>query len=282
MKEFVIFTDVNTDVNEEYAKAENIVILPQYYRFDGEEEVYGDEIKLSSPDFYERILTKRPFSMGCNPARVEELFREALDAGKDILCIMFSSKLSGSCGTVRAIGEELTEEYDANICVIDSLNASMGAGIMVYMANDLKKQGKSLDEITKTIEDMKDKFHALFIVDDLKYLVQGGRLNPISGAVGNVLDIKPLLYLNDGEIQVFKKSRTRKKAIAAIMEEVFEGNAEDKYISIVHTNNEASAIELAKKVKEKYGIEIDIINEINPTIGTHTGPNALGFGYVKK
>lgn len=281
MKEFTIMTDVNTDVLPQDAARDNIVILPQYYHFD-DGIIYGDERNLTSDEFYARLKNgEKSLSMGCNPARVRELFEVELNKDRNILCIIFSSELSGSFNTASAVAKELEEEReDAEILVLDSLNASAGAGMMVYMAKDMQKAGKSMKEIAEAIESLKYNFHAMFVVDDLQYLVRGGRLSSFSGAVGNILDIKPILHLVDGKICVLRKSRTRKKAISDLLESFTVLQPDSEYLAVVHTNNEASAKELADRIRKENGIEIKHIIEINPTIGAHTGPNALGIGFL--
>lgn len=281
MADFTIMTDVNTDVHPAYAEQEGIVIMPQYYHFnDG--VIYGDEIKLDSDSFYDRLSAgEKALSMGCNPARVEELFEIELQKGKDIFCIIFSSQLSGSYNTACMVASELMEKYpDRKIIVIDSLNASAGAGLMLYMARDMQKEGKSMEEIRDYIESIKSRFQAMFIVDDLQYLVRGGRLSSFSGAVGTMLDIKPILHLVEGKILVLCKKRTRKRAIDELMDTMERMNPDPKYFAVVHTNNEQSAQELAERIQSETGIVVNKIMEINHTIGTHTGPNALGFGFL--
>lgn len=281
MNNFTIMTDVNTDVYPAYAQTEGIVILPQYYHFD-DGVVYGDEITLTSEEFYGRLAKgEKSLSMGCNPARVQELFEKELKEKRDIVCIMFSSELSGSYSTVVNVSKELMEEYpERKIYVIDSLNASTGAGMMVYLARDMQKEGISAEEIVKRIESIKSKFKAIFVVDDLQYLVRGGRLSTFSGAVGTILDIKPILHIKDGKIEALKKSRTRKKALTDLLEVVKELNPDKDYISVVYTKDEDSAKEYAARIENEIGIHIKHIIPINPTIGAHTGPNALGMGFL--
>lgn len=281
MREFTIMTDVNTDVFPAYAEKENIVILPQYYHFD-DGVIYGDELNLTSDEFYGRLARgEKSLSMGCNPARVHELFEKELSVGKDILCIMFSSELSGSYSTAVTVSNELLEIYpDRKIYVIDSLNASAGAGMMVYMARDLQKAGIDASEIVERIEDIKSRFQAMFVVDDLQYLVRGGRLSSFSGAVGTILDIKPILHLQEGKICVLKKSRTRKKAVTDLLEAFKEKNPDPVYLAVVYTKNEEAAEEFALRIEKETGIAIRHIIPINPTIGAHTGPNALGIGFL--
>lgn len=281
MREFTIMTDVNTDVFPAYAEKENIVILPQYYHFD-DGVIYGDELTLTADEFYDRLARgEKSLSMGCNPARVRELFEKELSAEKDILCIMFSSELSGSYSTVVTVSNELLEIYpDRKIYVMDSLNASAGAGMMVYMARDLQKEGVDAGEIVERIEDIKSRFQAMFVVDDLQYLVRGGRLSSFSGAVGTILDIKPILHLQEGKICVLKKSRTRKKAVTDLLEAFKEKKPDPVYLAVVYTKNEEAAKEFALRIENETGIAIRHIIPINPTIGAHTGPNALGIGFL--
>ena len=195
---------------------------------------------------------------------------------------MFSSELSGSYNTVVNVALELIEEEypDRKIHVIDSLNASAGAGMMVYMARDLQKNGMSAQEIANRIESIKSRFQAVFVVDDLQYLVRGGRLSPLSGAVGTILDIKPILYITEGKIDALKKSRTRKKALTDLLEFVINMKPDKEYISVVYTKDENAAIEYSKRIENELGIPVKHIIPINPTIGAHTGPNALGIGFL--
>jgi DegV family protein with EDD domain len=195
---------------------------------------------------------------------------------------MFSSELSGSYNTVVNVATELMEEEypDRKIYVIDSLNASAGAGMMVYMARDLQKEGVAAEEIVNHIEKIKSQFKAIFVVDDLQYLVRGGRLSPLSGAVGTILDIKPILHITEGKIDALKKSRTRKKALTDLLEVVKSMNPDKEYISVVYTKDEDAAKEYAARVEKETGIPIKHIIPINPTIGAHTGPNALGIGFL--
>ncbi|MCR5149570.1 MAG: DegV family protein [Eubacterium sp.] len=286
MREFTLMTDVNTDVEEDYAAAEGIVIMPQYYHF-GDGVIYGDEIKLDPETFYKRLdAGEVAKSSGCNPARVKEMFEIELNKGKDILAIICSSGLSMSYNTCLNVGKELMEERpECKIIVIDSLNESEGAGLMLHMARDMQLEGHTMEEIEAEVIKQRENFHAMFIVDDLKYLVRGGRLSAFKGAVGTMLDIKPILYINtstEGKIVPLKKVRTRKRAIEEILRMFNDMDPDPRYTCVVYTANEQSARELMVKVKEELGLEVKFINEINNTIGAHTGPNALGFGCLAR
>ena len=286
MKEFTLFTDVNTDVHPEYAKDEGIVILPQYYYFEGDDLIYGDEILLDEETFYKRLADgETAKSSGVNPDRARRTFEEELKKGKDILAIICSSGLSMSYQTCHNVAEELMQEYPGSkIIVMDSLSESGGAGLMLYVARDMQKEGRTMEEIRDYIESIKHNFVGMFVVDDLKYLVRGGRLNPFSGAFGTLLDIKPILYLNEeGKIVPLKKIRTRKRAVNEILRIAKDLQPDPTYMYVVYTYNRADAEELADRVEAELGIKVNRkynVAMINNTIGAHTGPNALGLGFL--
>ena len=118
------------------------------------------------------------------------------------------------------------------------------------------------------------------VVDDLQYLVRGGRLSAFSGAMGTILDIKPTLHIKEGKIEALKKSRTRKKALTDLLELFKEKNPDNTYLAVVYTKDEAAANEYAVRIEKETGIPVKHIIPINPTIGAHTGPNALGIGFL--
>ncbi len=284
-REYTLITDVNTDVHPAYAKKEGILILPQYYYFE-DGVIYGDETVLDEDTFYKRLAAgETAKSSGVNPDRARRTFEEELKKGKDILAIICSSGLSMSYNTCKNVAEELMADYPGSrIIVMDSLNESGGAGLMLYVARDMQKEGKPMEEVAEYIETIKQDFQGLFLVDDLKYLVRGGRLSPFSGAFGTLLDIKPILYLNEeGKIVPLKKIRTRKRAINELLRIAKEMDPDKRYVYVIHTNNEPSAHELADRIRDELGIEVDRtynLGSLNNTIGAHTGPNALGFGFL--
>lgn len=281
MREFTVMTDINTDIEPAYAEAEHIVILPQYYHFnDG--VIYGDEQKLEPPAFYKRLMGgERAYSMGCNPERVRELFEAELKQGRDIFCVMFSSECSGSFSTVHLVAEELMEKQDCKIYVVDSLNGSVAAGLMVYLAQEMKKAGHTIEEVRDTIEARKKDFDVFFLVDHLDCLVRGGRLNAISGAVGTVLSIKPILHFEEGKIVPLMKCRGKINAKHTILERLKKENLDQTLIAVAHTDNLEEAKEFAAEIEEELGVKVVYINEVNLTIGTHTGPDALGVAFCK-
>ena len=270
-----IAADVNGDIPGGLADEYGIVILPQYYRFDRDDTVYGDERNLSSAEFFARLSGgERAYSMGCNPQRVRELLEPRLAAGEDIICLMFSSALSGSYNTVSMVARQLCGEYpERRIKVIDTLNASFAQGLLAYRAAKRRLEGHSFDEIVQAVESEIPLANLWFAVNDLKYLALGGRLGGVSACIGTVLDIKPVLTVNEaGQIVAFMTDLLRQK----------QGGYPE--LGIVHSGCEVLAGRLRERILEEKpeGVEEIIVSEINPTIGAHIGPDAVGVVFLQR
>lgn len=282
MRDFVIMSDVNCDVDPAYAAEKGIAILPQYYHFnDG--TIYGDEIKLTPQEFYARLAKDRAYSMGCNPERVRGIMEEELKKEHDILVIMASSECSGSWSTVKTEADDLMENYPGSrIYVLDTYLEAIASGLLVYMAQDMKEEGKSLDEIVAVLEEKKKHIDVYFIVEHLDYLVRGGRLSPLSGAVGSMLQIKPILHFENGKIVPLMKCRGQKAAKKAILELLAKKKLDKKYYIGAHTNNEAGGREFLAQAKEVTGLDPLFISEVSLIIGAHVGPDAVAVAFCEE
>ena len=282
MRDFVIMSDVNCDVDPAYAEEKGIAILPQYYHFnDG--TIYGDEIKLTPQEFYARLAKDRAYSMGCNPERVRGIMEEELKKDHDILVIMASSECSGSYSTVLTEAEDLMVNYPGSrIYVLDTYLEAIASGLLVYMAQDMKEEGKSLDEISAVLEEKKKHIDVYFIVEHLDYLVRGGRLSPLSGAVGSMLQIKPILHFENGKIVPLMKCRGQKAAKKAILELLAKKKLDKKYYIGAHTNNEAGGREFLAQAKEVTGLDPLFISEVSLIIGAHVGPDAVAVAFCEE
>ena len=284
MRDFYITTDSNSDLPKEYIEKYNTTIIPQYYSFD--DVVYGDELNMPPNEFYERMRNGAlPQSQANNPAVIEDKFRAILDKGADIIHIAFSSALSGSFSNVCMVARELSKEYpDSKITVIDSLNVSLGESIMVIYANRLKESGKSYDEIILWLNDFKHHINVQFTVDDLFHLQRGGRVNRTTALVGSALNIKPFLSITkEGTLASDGTVRGRKKSISSLVDRMISTlNDNIDYtlpVGVVHGNCYEDAKTLAGIIKSKTKFKTIIINDISPSIGTHSGPGALGIMY---
>lgn len=285
MKDFVITADSNCDLLDSYIKEKHIGIIPHYYDLEG--VTYGDEVNLTPKDFYNKMREgNMPTTMASNPDVIRKTFQSYIDQGFDILHISFSSALSGGCSNVVTGALEICEENPgAKILVVDTLNASLGEGMMVMKAVQLKKEGKSIDETASWLEEHKMEFCVRFTVDDLGHLYRGGRISKATAIVGSMINIKPILYVNDeGKLVPLDKVRGRKKSLASIAEDML--NSMGKYkddkdtICIAHGDALEDAEYLAGLVKEKLPHKEIVINYISPSIGSHSGPGAIGLCFM--
>ncbi|MBP3729614.1 MAG: DegV family protein [Lachnospiraceae bacterium] len=283
MRDFVIMADVNADTTAEFVEQENIAIMPQYYHFnDG--VIYGDGNIIDSETFYSRMNNgERAYSMGCNPDRVHGIMEQAVLDGHDIIVFMASADCSGSYNTVCTEAEDLMSQYkDARIHVVDSRLECAAIGLLVKQAVALKKAGKSFEEVVAAMEELKKSANIYFLVDHLDFLVRGGRLSAISGMVGTVLNIKPILYFEEGKIVPFTKVRGRQAGKRTIMDQLKKLDPKTTLLSVVHTVALEEAKEFAEQIRQELGMEVVSIDEVNPTIGAHTGHNALGVAFCEK
>ncbi|MBD5542218.1 MAG: DegV family protein [Lachnospiraceae bacterium] len=285
MKDFIISTESNCDLPEDYIKENDICVIPHYYTVD--EEVFGDGKELTYKEFYDEMRNlKKVGTMASNPAVIEEKFSAYAKKGKDILHISFSSALSGGCGNVQMVSKEIMEEFsDTTVIVVDTLAASLGEGILIMKAVELKKEGKSLEETAKVIEELVPHICTLFTVDDLNYLYRGGRLSKTSAMVGTLVNIKPILRINEeGKLVALSKTRGRNKSLqtmANLMEEYLgEFRQKQLTIGIIHGDCEEDALYLKKLIEEKYGYNDFLIQPIGPSIGAHSGPGTVGLIFL--
>ena len=285
MRDFIITTDSNSDLLEDYIKEHHIGVIPHYYDLEG--ITYGDEIILSPKEFYDKMRNGlMPTTMASNPDVILKTFQDYVDQGYDILHISFSSALSGGCSNVTTGAMEICEENpDAKIIVIDTLNASLGEGMLVMKAVELKAEGKSLDETAKWIEDHKMDICVRFTVDDLKHLYRGGRVSKTTAIVGSMIQIKPILNITEeGKLVSLTTTRGRKKSLATICNQMIDciGKYKDTKdaICIVHGDALEDALYLEKLVKEQLPHKEVIINTISPSIGAHSGPGAIGLIFM--
>lgn len=267
MKEFMIFTDGDVDLPVPYDT--EVGMLPQYYYFD-ENMVYGDEQILSRDQFFEQLASRRAYTAGVNPDLVTRRFEEAIQQEKDILCIAVSSGLSGSYNTICMVADHMKEQYpDSNIEVIDSLSATLGSGFLCVDAIEMKKQGKSLKETADEIRRRLKLIDVFFIVDDFKYLVQGGRVSPAVGKIGDILDIKVILTMKEGRIEPYRKNRGINTALRNIQHIAESG--ETARLGAIYVGNK----EMFEKCKSLVNAGSEA--SLNLIVSSHVGPNTTGI-----
>ena len=278
----ILSTDSTANLPKEYYEKLNIKMIPlQIILNDATYDDLSD--KLPTKEYYQQMREGAvPTTAQVNEYAAKEYFEKLLELGDDILHIGFSSALSGSTFTLKRVAEELNSTHKNKIVVIDSLNASCGEGILVLLAHDLLTQGKTIDEIKIEVEKLIPYVCSYFTVEQLKYLVRGGRVGKFSGIVGTLLNIKPVLRVDEnGKLVSYKKVISRKKSIAEMSNIVTEKIADKRYVMITHAECEDEARDLAKTLKETFNVE-PIITELTQVIGCHTGPGLLAVFFIGK
>lgn len=285
MREFVITTDSNSDLPINYIEENHIGVIPHYYMV--EDEVYGDDKELTIKEFYDAMrCQKKVGTMASNPAVIEETFLKYEKEGKDVLHISFSSALSGGCSNVQMVASQIMEEYpQMKIVVIDTLSVSLGEALMIMKAVALKKEGMSLEETVDCLNQMIPHLCVQFTVDDLNHLYRGGRLSKTSAVLGTVVNIKPILYVDEtGKLVALSKVRGRKKSLSTLADNLKDrlGSFRDQQIAIgiAHGDCEEDALYLKQILKERFGFQDFLIVPVGPSIGAHSGPGAMGLIFL--
>lgn len=286
MSDFVIFTDSACDLIPAVLKDWEVEYINLRFHFEGEEKEYSnDEMDIAA--FYDRMKNGAiAKTSAINPETFTERFEEILKQNKDILYLGFSSGLSTTFNSSRIAAEELKDKYpEQKIICVDTLCASAGQGLVVYLAAQKKKEGASIEEVAAYVEDLLPNLCHWFTVDDLVYLKRGGRVSPAVAFVGAVLGIKPVLHVDDaGKLVSVSKVRGRKAALTALADK-YEELAKDKkdgivYISQADCFNDAETV--AKIIKAKFGAKVEIITDIGPVIGAHAGPGTIAIFFIGK
>lgn len=285
MVDYRIMTDSSADLPFEYLKEHDVITTSLLYSIEG--ETYSNDGGLSVHDFYEKMRAGNvPTTSQVNPTVWQEAYEKALEDTKNILVIAFSSGLSGTYNSARIAAEEIMDERDdVKIVVVDSLCASMGEGLLVHKAVSMHEAGKAFEETAKWVEDHKHNLVHAFTVSDLMHLYRGGRVSKTSAIVGTVINIKPVLHVDDeGRLVNVQNYRGRKKALRGLVDYMEEhmGSFKDEndIIFISHGDSEEDAKAVAEDITERFGITNFMFSYIGPTIGSHSGPDTVALFFL--
>ena len=284
MRDFIISTDSTADLPTKYLEENNIVVHPLYYIVDGKEYIPGvDDMPVK--DFYQALRDgKMPTTSASNPINIISRFQKEINEEHDILHLSFSSGLSSSYNNAQMCAEKIMEEEpESKIIVVDTLSGTVGHGILLMHAVDMKKQGKTIEEIAKWLNDNKKHVIHEFTVSDLNHLYRGGRLSKASAVLGTMLNIQPILHMDDkGGLAAIGKVRGRKKALHTLVDNIEKKSdvTNLKQVFISHGDCIEDAEYVAEKIKQKYGVDDFLISDICPTIGAHTAQGAVVVAYL--
>ena len=285
MENFKIITDSTADLPKEYIQKYNLGIMYLSYTIEG--ETYQGEKQLKDEVFYDKMRKGlMPTTSQVNPTEAKETFEEFLKETNQILCISFSSGLSGTYNSAKIAADEIMEENkEANIIVIDSLAASLGEGLLVHKAVMMRENGNSLVNTAKWIEEHKLNLVHAFTVDDLFHLYRGGRVSKATAIVGTMINIKPVMHVdNDGHLINMYTVRGRKKSLRSLVDymekKIGSYRTKNDIVFISHGDSLEDAEFVAEEVKERLKIDSFLINYVGPTIGAHSGPGTIALFFL--
>lgn len=286
MSDYVVFTDSACDIDKDTLLKWGVEYEELTFTFEGDEKTYTN-YGLDSKQFYKRMRDGEVAKTSAiNVEQFRKRFGELLERGLDILYIGFSSGLSTTVNSARIAAAELMEVYvNRKIVVVDSLCASAGQGLLLYLTLEKKKAGMSIDEAADFAESIKLRICHWFTVDDLVYLKRGGRISPTVAFVGTLLGVKPILHVDDeGRLINVSKTRGRANSLRAIADKYDElcCDPDNSTVFVSHGDCMEDVQKLGKLLKERHGVKYKVISNVGPVIGAHSGPGTLALFFVGK
>ncbi len=286
MNDYIIFADSACDIKPEILNEWGVRTLSLTFRFDGEDKEYSNN-EMDVKTFYDKMRKGGVAKTAAvNVEAFIGAFEEILKEGKDILYLGFSSGLSTTYNSARLASLQLADKYpDRKIIAVDTLAASAGIGLLIYLVLEKKNAGADIDEAAEYAKSLLPGLCHWFTVDDLVYLKRGGRVSPTAAFVGNLLGIKPVLHVDDeGHLINVSKVRGRKTSITTLADKYTElaKDKENGVVLISHSDCLADAELLADTLKSRHGAEVKIITDVGPVIGAHSGPGTLALFFIGK
>ncbi|MED3726609.1 DegV family protein [Priestia filamentosa] len=279
-----LITDSGADLSQQTLSQYNITSIPLRVHINGVD--YEDSQSLYPEELYEHIrLGDEAKTSQPSPTRLYEILEPLAKKGDPMLYIAFSSALSGTYQTALSVREELLTTYpNVEFEIIDSKCASLGQGLAVYYTAQQILQSKSFEEVIEQAKFYCKNIEHIFTVDDLSLLAKGGRVSKTAAFVGGLLNIKPLLHVEDGKLIPLEKIRGRKKVFRRMVEHMKHRapTLSNQIIAISHGDDEHAAIELKEMIVQEFGPQSFMIEIIGAVIGSHAGPGALALFFVNE
>ncbi|MGI5997658.1 MAG: DegV family protein [Lutispora sp.] len=273
-----IIVDSTCDLPDELIERYDIRMLPLTVSINGKE--YMDKVNIKVDEVYESMRKGIcPKTSQPNPSDAYNLFKECVSKGEDFIFLSFSSKLSGTYQTICSIVEDLKKQYNnIKMEVIDTKSGSLATGLIALQASKLLQAGKSFDNVINAVKKMIQHVEHVFTITDLSWLTKGGRISKSQGIIGNMMNIKPILHVNDGVMEVIQKVRGKKKALKAILDIVEERMSKfpNQIIGISHADDIDTAKELQAMIQSGMGEAKVIVSKIGSVLGSHLGIGGVG------
>ncbi|MFZ3198045.1 DegV family protein [Bacillus mycoides] len=280
-----IITDSAADLPLELLQAYDIDLIPLRV-YDEAETEYLDGVTLKSVTLLQKMREGAVYKTSLPSLETfQEKFVYYAKEGNPCIYLAFSSELSGTYQSSVLIKKEVKETYtDLDLEIIDTKCASLGQGIVVLEAAKMAKEGASKEEILNRVAFLMEHMEHIFTVADLQYLVRGGRLSKVAGFIGGLLNIKPILNVDEGKLVPLEKVRGKKKVLSRIVD-IMEERGKDlkgQTIGMTHGDDLETAEALKALITERFGCEVFIVNTIGAAIGAHTGPGALTLFFLNE
>lgn len=279
-----IIVDSSSDLRSELMNEYDIKLLSQRI-YIGDKEYY-DKVTIDAEEVYEAMSSGIiPMTSMPSPMDILNLFRQCCLEGNDFIYIALSSKLSGTYQLAASIQEELKEQFGGiRMKVFDSKSGSTATGLIALQAAKLNRSGKDFDIIVEQLCDLADHVEHIFMVTDMSWLIRGGRITGAEGMVGSILNVKPILQMKDGAVELLEKVRGRKKALLAIVDIMEERikNFPDQTIGISHGGDLDIAYELRDMIARRLGDKDIMINKIGAALVSHLGIGGVGVFFFNR
>lgn len=280
-----IFTDSSCDLSKEYFVENNVHLFPLRVLIDGKE--YDDILGIEKSEVYAAIEQgHQPKTSQVSPEVFYNEFEALAESGEEGLYIAFSSELSGTYSTATMVYRELLEKYpNLKLTILDTKCASLGQGLVVMEAVKLRNLGMDYDAVVEGATKFAREMEHIFTVGDLDHLAKGGRVSKTSAFVGGLLNIKPILNVEDGKLVPIEKTRGFKKAIKRMIEIMKERGGEDfsnKFVGLSHSNDEDLLNEVKAAIEENLAPREIVTTTIGAVIGAHVGSGTIGIYFLNE
>jgi DegV family protein with EDD domain len=274
----IIVADTTCGLPRKVLEERCIPLIPQIVTFG--EESYHDDRDLDTATFLSKLKASPtlPKTAAPEPALYYPVFEKARRNGRSVIVVAPTSKASG---TVRSAETAAQDFSDVDIHIVDTQTVSCNLGSLVLLADDMAKQGKSAAEIVSRLNDLIPRGRLYFVVDTLEYLAKGGRIGGAKKLLAELLEIKPILQVRNGQVEAFEQQRTKKRALARLVEVVTESckGGEDAHLCVLQVEAEKEAQPFVEELKSKVPVSHIPIYQLPPAIVVHAGPRAMGVGF---
>lgn len=276
--------DSTCDLPEDMMKEHGIIMVPLHVFLNGRD--YRDKVDITPDEVFDAMRQGQvPKTSQVGPEDIDNIFQSCCDKGEDFIYLAFSSALSGTCQLAKVILADFVQKYPhIRMQVIDSKAGSVAVGLMALQAVQMIEAGYNFDAVVKQIAFIADHIEHVFTIADIGWLVKGGRVNKLQGMLGSILEIKPILDVKNGFINVIKKARGSQKAIVMMVDTLMERIATfpGQMIGIAHSDNLPGVEKLKCLLTEKIGASTFIISKIGSVLGSHIGIGGLGLFFFNQ